>query len=135
MSVGAEEIYDDGPLYESAKKVYPQRVSGTYRRLKWIVLWTALGVYYILPFIRWNRGPHLPDQAVLADIAHSRFYFFFVQIWPQEGNGPLLLHQGPVQACRPSWLCRRDQPVMLTIRTRRFRGSSTWSRVGTRSAS
>ena len=36
------------------------------------------------PFIRWNRGPNLPDQAVLADIAHSRFYFFFIQIWPQE---------------------------------------------------
>ncbi len=80
----AEEIYDDGPLYEAAKKVYPQRVWGTYRRIKWIVLWIALGVYYVLPFIRWNRGPNLPDQAVLADIAHSRFYFFFIQIWPQE---------------------------------------------------
>ena len=84
MTIGAEEIYDEGPLYEVAKKVYPQRVWGTYRRLKWIVLWIALGVYYILPFIRWDRGPNLPDQAVLADIAHSRFYFFFIQIWPQE---------------------------------------------------
>ena len=84
MTIGAEEVYDDGPLYEAAKKVYPQKVWGTYRRLKWIVLWVALGVYYIIPFIRWNRGPNLPDQAVLADIAHSRFYFFFIQIWPQE---------------------------------------------------
>jgi cytochrome c oxidase accessory protein FixG len=84
VTIGAEELYDDGPLYEAAKKVYPQRIWGTYRRLKWIVLWIALGVYYILPFIRWNRGPNLPDQAVLADIAHSRFYFFFIQIWPQE---------------------------------------------------
>ncbi len=84
VTIGAEEIYDEGPLYEVAKKVYPQRVWGTYRRLKWIVLWVALGVYYILPFIRWDRGPNLPDQAVMADIAHSRFYFFFIQIWPQE---------------------------------------------------
>ena len=59
------------PCTEWAKKVYPQRVWGTYRRLKWIVLWVALGVYYVLPFIRWSRGPNLPDQAVLADIAHS----------------------------------------------------------------
>jgi len=84
VSVGAEEIYDNGPLYQAARKVYPQRVLGTYRRLKWIVLWVALGVYYVLPLIRWNRGPNLPDQAVLADVAHSRFYFFFIQIWPQE---------------------------------------------------
>ena len=80
----AEEIYDDGPLYEVAKKVYPQRVWGTYRRIKWIVLWVALGIYYVIPFIRWNRGPSLPDQAVLIDIAHSRFYCFFIQLWPQE---------------------------------------------------
>ena len=83
-SIGAREVYDDGPLYEAARKVYPQRVWGTYRRIKWIVLWIALGVYYVLPFVRWNRGPNLPSQAVLADIAHSRFYFFFIQIWPQE---------------------------------------------------
>ncbi len=77
-------IDDDGPLYAAAKKVYPQRVWGTYRRIKWIVLWIALGVYYILPFIRWNRGPNEPGQAVLVDMAHSRFYFFFIELWPQE---------------------------------------------------
>ena len=47
-------------------------------------LWIALGVYYILPFIRWNRGPNEPSQAVLVDMAHSRFYFFFIELWPQE---------------------------------------------------
>jgi polyferredoxin len=25
-----------------------------------------------------------PDQAVLLDIANRRFYFFFIEIWPQE---------------------------------------------------
>ncbi|HKN27949.1 MAG TPA: cytochrome c oxidase accessory protein CcoG [Roseiarcus sp.] len=84
MTIGAEEIYDDGPLYAAAKKVYPQKVSGTYRRLKWIALWIALGVYYILPFVRWNRGPNAPSQAVLVDIPHSRFYAFFIELWPQE---------------------------------------------------
>ncbi len=84
MTISAEEVYDDGPLYEAAKKVYPQKIWGTYRRIKWIVLWIALGVYYILPFIRWNRGPNAPSQAVLIDIPHSRFYAFFIELWPQE---------------------------------------------------
>ncbi len=48
------------------------------------MLWIALGVYYILPFIRWNRGPNAPSQAVLIDIPHSRFYAFFIELWPQE---------------------------------------------------
>ena len=82
--VGAEEIYDDGPLYAAAKKVYPQKVWGTYRRLKWAVLCVALGVYYILPFVRWDRGPNKPAQAVLIDMEHSRFYAFFIELWPQE---------------------------------------------------
>jgi cytochrome c oxidase accessory protein FixG len=83
VTVSVEEIYE-GPLYEAAKKVYPQKVWGAYRRLKWIVLFVALGVYYILPFIRWGRGPDEPSQAVLADLAHSRFYAFFIELWPQE---------------------------------------------------
>ena len=34
--------------------------------------------------MRWDRGPDAPSQAVLVDIEHSRFYFFFIEIWPQE---------------------------------------------------
>ncbi|MBV9287372.1 MAG: cytochrome c oxidase accessory protein CcoG [Hyphomicrobiales bacterium] len=83
-AAGAEEIYDDGPLYAAAKKVYPQKVGGAYRRIKWAVLWGALGVYYILPFVRWDRGPNKPAQAVLIDMEHSRFYAFFIELWPQE---------------------------------------------------
>ena len=78
------EVYDDGPLYEAAAKIYPQRVNGTYRRLKWALLVFCLGVYYLLPFVRWDRGPNEPHQAVLVDLAHSRFYFFFIELWPQE---------------------------------------------------
>lgn len=74
----------DGPLYAPAKKVYPQSVKGTFRRIKWALLVFCLGVYYLLPFVRWNRGPGMPDQAVLVDLQHSRFYFFFIELWPQE---------------------------------------------------
>src|SRR5690606_33691909 len=41
-------------------------------------------IYYLTPWIRWDRGPHAPDQAVLVDMANRRFYFFFIEIWPQE---------------------------------------------------
>jgi len=76
--------WDDAPLYEARRKIYPQRVSGTYRRIKWAVLLVTLGIYYLTPFLRWDRGPNAPDQAVLIDLSNSRFYFFFIEIWPQE---------------------------------------------------
>jgi len=44
----------------------------------------TLGIYYLVPWIRWDRGPYLPDQAVLIDFPARRFYFFFLEIWPQE---------------------------------------------------
>ena len=75
---------DDAPLYETHKKIYPQSVHGTFRRVKWIVLIVTLGIYYLTPFIRWDRGPGAPDQAVLIDLPSRRFYFFFIEIWPQE---------------------------------------------------
>ena len=73
-----------GPLYAARKKVYPQATHGTYRRIKWGLLIFCLSVYYLLPFVRWDRGPGLPNQAVLVDMPHRRFYFFFIQLWPQE---------------------------------------------------
>jgi cytochrome c oxidase accessory protein FixG len=73
-----------GPLYASRKKVYPQATHGTFRKIKWALLIFTLGVYYFLPFVRWDRGPNLPNQAVLVDMPHRRFYFFFIELWPQE---------------------------------------------------
>src|SRR5262245_2128135 len=81
---GLPEPDDEGPLYVARRKIYPQRVKGTYRTIKWIVLLVTLGIYYGLPFLRWDRGPNAPDQAVLIDFPNSRFYFFFIEIWPQE---------------------------------------------------
>ncbi|WP_306119726.1 MULTISPECIES: cytochrome c oxidase accessory protein CcoG [unclassified Roseitalea] len=72
------------PLYAARQKIHPKRAEGFYRRLKWIIMAVTLGIYYVTPWIRWDRGPHAPDQAVLIDIANRRFYFFFVEIWPQE---------------------------------------------------
>ena len=72
------------PLYAARKKIFPKRVTGPFRRFKWMVMAVTLAIYYLTPWLRWDRGPHAPDQAVLVDIANRRFYFFFIEIWPQE---------------------------------------------------
>ncbi|MHB1103331.1 MAG: cytochrome c oxidase accessory protein CcoG [Devosia sp.] len=72
------------PLYAPRKKIFPKRASGTFRRFKWLVMLITLGIYYITPWLRWDRGSFAPDQAVLVDLANRRFYFFFIEIWPQE---------------------------------------------------
>jgi cytochrome c oxidase accessory protein FixG len=75
---------DEAPLYVPRKQIYLQGVKGRFRTIKWIVLAVTLGIYYFLPFIRWDRGPNAPDQAILVDLANGRLYFFFIEIWPQE---------------------------------------------------
>ena len=71
-------------LYAARAKIFPKAVSGDFRRLKWLVMAVTLAIYYLTPWLRWDRGPNAPDQAVLVDFAHRRFYFFFIEIWPQE---------------------------------------------------
>ncbi|MBM3647620.1 MAG: cytochrome c oxidase accessory protein CcoG [Alphaproteobacteria bacterium] len=72
------------PLYAGRIKVYPKKIGGTFRRLKWAVLTLCLGLYYVVPWLRWDRGPHAPNQAVLLDLPGHRGYFFDIEIWPQE---------------------------------------------------
>ena len=81
---GSPPPKDDIPLYAKRRKIYPQSVHGTFRRIKTAVLLITLGVYYLLPFVRWDRGPNAPSQAALLDLPNRRFYLFFIEIWPQE---------------------------------------------------
>ncbi|RAP41908.1 cytochrome c oxidase accessory protein CcoG [Rhodovulum viride] len=71
-------------LYSAREPIFPRRVSGKFRSLKWWLLAICLGIYYLLPWVRWDRGPNLPDQAVLIDLANRRFFFFWIEIWPHE---------------------------------------------------
>ncbi|RVQ55053.1 cytochrome c oxidase accessory protein CcoG [Sinorhizobium meliloti] len=85
--LGAEPVnaaHVRNPLYEKRRKIFPKRAEGRFRRFKWLVMLVTLGIYYLTPWIRWDRGAHAPDQAVLIDLAARRFYFFFIEIWPQE---------------------------------------------------
>ncbi|WP_431859786.1 cytochrome c oxidase accessory protein CcoG [Azospirillum sp.] len=71
-------------LYAKHDKVYPKSVAGPFRTIKWAALVVLLGIYYALPWVRWDRGPNAPDQAVLLDIEGRRFYLFFIELWPQQ---------------------------------------------------
>lgn len=71
-------------LYADHVKVYPRAVQGRFRSLKWGVLAFCLAIYYGLPWLRWDRGPSAPDQALLLDMSGPRGYFFNIEIWPQE---------------------------------------------------
>lgn len=71
-------------LFAAQEPIFPRRVSGFFRTFKWWIMAFTLGIYYLTPWVRWDRGPALSDQAVLVDLANRRFYFFWIEIWPHE---------------------------------------------------
>ena len=71
-------------LYKKREPIYPKLVHGRFRQIKWAAMAALLAIYYVTPWLRWDRGPGAPDQAVLLDLPGRRFYFFFIEIWPQE---------------------------------------------------
>jgi len=73
-----------GGLYKPRAPIYPKLAQGRWRNIKWLLMAATLTVYYVTPWLRWERPGALPDQAVLVDFAHARFYFFFIQLWPNE---------------------------------------------------
>jgi cytochrome c oxidase accessory protein FixG len=70
--------------YQARKSVHPKRIDGPFRRFKWLIMAVTLAIYYGTPWIRWDRGPYAPDQAVLVDLGNRRFYMFDIEIWPHE---------------------------------------------------
>ncbi|CAA7612193.1 cytochrome c oxidase accessory protein CcoG [Magnetospirillum sp. SS-4] len=72
------------PVYMETGKAYPRAVKGTFRSLKWWATLLTLGWWHLAPFLRWDRGPGAPDQAILIDLPGRRAYFLFIEIWPQE---------------------------------------------------
>ncbi|CBS89649.1 cytochrome c oxidase accessory protein CcoG [Azospirillum lipoferum] len=80
-SPAAKEPQSD---YASHRKIHPKSVRGRYRQMKTGLGAVLLALFALLPFLRWDRGPGVPDQAVLFDLGSQRFYIFAVQLWPQH---------------------------------------------------
>jgi cytochrome c oxidase accessory protein FixG len=71
-------------LYKKREQIHPKLAHGFFRNLKWAAMAVLLAIYYVTPWLRWDRGLGRPDQAVLIDFEGRRFYFFFIELWPQE---------------------------------------------------
>jgi cytochrome c oxidase accessory protein FixG len=74
----AETATGDG-LYAPHQKVYPREISGRYQRLRNIAVCVLLGIYYLLPWVRWDGR-----QAVLFDLPARKFHIFGLTLWPQD---------------------------------------------------
>src|SRR3972149_2522536 len=56
------------PLYAAREEIYPRKVKGTFRRLKWAALIVLLGLYYGAPWLRWDRGAGAPHPALAGRV-------------------------------------------------------------------
>ena len=66
-------------LYAKAEKIYPRQVHGLFARLRVLGVLGLLGIYYLLPWLRWDG-----QQALLLDLPARKFHIFFVTLWPQD---------------------------------------------------
>ncbi|MDH5394263.1 MAG: cytochrome c oxidase accessory protein CcoG [Gammaproteobacteria bacterium] len=68
---------------EPASKVFVRSVKGSFRNFKTAMLLLAYSVYFLLPWLRWDRISG-PDQAVLFDLDARLFYIFGLVMHPQD---------------------------------------------------
>ena len=69
---------------QPSRLAIPQTVRGRYRTIKTAIASFLLAFYFITPWIRWDRGPLLPDQAVLFDLPGRRVFILGLEFWPQD---------------------------------------------------
>ena len=120
-------------LYAAREPIFPRRVKGTFRTLKWWLMGMTLGIYYITPWLRWDRGPNLPDQAVLIDMAEPALLL----LHDRDLAARILLRRGPSDHGR-AWACscspRPPGGSGAAMPARRRSGPicSFWSNAGSR---
>ncbi|MDE1922470.1 MAG: cytochrome c oxidase accessory protein CcoG [Gammaproteobacteria bacterium] len=66
-------------LYAAHRKVYPRDVTGRFARLRVLSVLALLGLYYVMPWVRWDGR-----QAVLFDLPGRKFYVFGLTFFPQD---------------------------------------------------
>jgi cytochrome c oxidase accessory protein FixG len=69
----------DGELYAARQKIYPREIEGRFQQLRVYAVFALLGLYYVLPWIRWGER-----QAVLFDLPARKFHIFGLTLWPQD---------------------------------------------------
>lgn len=69
-----------GELYAKRIPIYPRSVKGKFRTFKSSMLVLAFLVFYLLPWVPWDRGAGLPGQAVVFDLTAKTFYIFSLPV-------------------------------------------------------
>lgn len=77
------ESHHHESTYQARIPIFPRSVKGRFRSIKWAILALAYSVYFLLPWLRWDRLSG-PSQAVLFDIEARRFYLFDLVVHPQQ---------------------------------------------------
>ena len=70
-------------LYQKHIPIYTRSVKGKFRNFKTIILVLALTIYFILPWLPWERHS-AASQAVLFDLVTRRFFVFDLVVYPQD---------------------------------------------------
>ena len=66
-------------FYASSKRIHPKLAKGRFSNWRIIAVLVTQLVFYIVPWLQWNGR-----QAVLFDIAASKFYIFAITLLPSE---------------------------------------------------
>ncbi|MDH5370518.1 MAG: cytochrome c oxidase accessory protein CcoG [Gammaproteobacteria bacterium] len=69
--------------FQERIEIFPRSVKGRYRSIKTSILILAYSVYFLLPWLRWERDVG-PVQAILFDIEARRFYIFDLVVYAQD---------------------------------------------------
>ncbi|MDQ0346590.1 4Fe-4S dicluster domain-containing protein [Ancylobacter vacuolatus] len=72
------------PSRAIARPDIPHATRGRFRRIKTSLTCLMLGIYFLTPWLRWERGEGLPGQAVLFDLPGRRLMVFGLEFWPQD---------------------------------------------------
>lgn len=75
-----------GAATMARKKVYPKKVTGRYRTVRWWISAVLQALLFLGPWIQWNGR-----QAILFDLPGRRFHLFGLTFWPQETYFVLIL--------------------------------------------
>ena len=73
------EDYQNWDINLGDKTVHARRISGRFRRIKWITMSILLTPFFLLPYLTWEGR-----QAIYFDIPGRKFYLFDITVWPQD---------------------------------------------------
>jgi len=62
----------------------PHAVHGRMRRIKTVLSSLLLALFAVGPWLRWDRGPDQPGQALLIDFPNARTLVFGIELGPRD---------------------------------------------------